>query len=203
MNKFCRVKDVCDFVFATTGRTIDTSYLTLGNPEDEMDLKTFLFVSRMTQDLYDVRLSDISDFIDQKFKEKYTVTSADILSIISKAVEEKPLESVTAVKENIKTPGPLKRRVGRPKKNIHAIPNDDMYKVVQSALANGMSKAAVQKKYNLTQTELTKYEGYKYWSEEQKDDYNTILEYKRTHPNCSVKEAIENHRVRYVEYRVQ
>lgn len=191
MNKFCSVKDVCDFVFATTGRTIDTSYLILGNPEDEMDLKTFLLVSRITQDLYDVRLSDISDFIDQKFKEKYTVTSADILSIISKAVEEKPLESVTVVKENIKTPGPLKRRVGRPKKNIQAIPNNDMYKAVQRDLANGMVKAAVQKKYNLTQLELTRYEGYKYWSDEQKSDHDALLEYRRTHPKCSAREAIE------------
>ena len=180
MSKFCTVQDVYNFVFLTTGNTVNVPYLNASSLEDELDLKAFLFTSRLLQDLYDVRLSDIADFIDKKFKEKYTVTSADILGIISKALEEKPMvEPVVEIK---------KPKRGRPKKKAIS---DDMYKLVQDALESGMSKSAVQRKYNLTQTELTKYEGYKYWSDDQKADHNYILEYRRLHPLCSVREAIE------------
>ena len=191
VNKFCNVKDVYELVLISTGKTLDTSYLNLGNPEDKMDLKTFLFVSRMMQDLYDVKLSDISDFIDRKFREKYTVTSADILGIIKAAIRTMPADEPIKAGGEQKASTHLTRKIGRPKKNSRTESNNDMYEIVQRELSMGVSKATIQKKYNLSQLEITKYAGYEYWSDEQKNDYNTILEYRRTHPGCSSREAIE------------
>lgn len=199
MDKFCSVKDVYELLSKSNGAAIEPIYFSLtmdlmrkkvaddakyGLVEDDMDLSSFLALTSLLKNWYRIRTVDVAAFIDQKFKEKYMVTKTDILGIISRAMEEtsavetkKPLKPGIKKKEVIATETPSSER--------------DMYKVVQNALKNGMTKIELMKKYKLTQKELTMYEGYDYWSDEQKSDHKKLLEYFRLHPDASKKEGIE------------
>lgn len=197
--KFCSVNDVYDLVLKSTGNDIDRIYFKttidlmqkkIGVSDkyvltdDGMDLQSFLVLTGLLKSWYSIHTFDIAEFIEQKFREKYTVTSADILGIISKAIEERPREESTNEVHKAKR--------GRPKKDAaNPAAETDMYKTVQNALKKGMTKADIQKKYGLTQRELTEYEGHRYWSDSMKADHKAMLEYRRLHPDSSGKEAIE------------
>lgn len=197
--KFCSVKDVYGLVLKCAEQDIDKTYFEttvelmkkkIGTSSqfvltnEWMDLRSFLILVSLLKDWYDISAIDIADFIEQKFKEKYTVTSADILGIISKAIEERPKEE--------KPKEVRKGKVGRPRKNNpEPSSEEDMYKVIQNALKKGATKVSLQKKYKLTQKEITQYAGYDYWSNSQRADYKAMLEYRRLHPKSSDKEAIE------------
>ncbi len=197
--RFCDIKDVYGLVLRSTGQNIDEIYFNttvelmrkkIGKSnqftltDEWMDLRSFLVLSGQLKNWYSIHTMDIADFIEQKFREKYTVTSADILGIISKAMEERPKEEESLEIQS--------HKIGRPRKNaVKPVNEKDMHKVVQNALKNGMTKTAIQKTYKLTQKELTEYEGYKYWSDSQKADHKAMLEYRRLHPDSSDKEAIE------------
>lgn len=198
-NKFCRVNDVYDMISKSSNQNVDQMYFNttvklarkkLGdsmhfNFTDEwLDLQSFLALVGFLKDWYQIYIVDVAEFIEEKFREKYTVTSADILGIISKAMEGK-----TNKEPDKETP---KKKVGRPRKNsVMPTCEKDMYKAVQNDLKNGMTKTAVQQKYGLTQKGLTQYEGYKYWNDSQRADHNAMLEYRRLHPDASNKETIE------------
>lgn len=189
---FCTIEDVRNLVYKCSSQVVDPLYMDkniemLRNKIGEsnkytlssegMDLATFLALVNVLKGWYSIKFADVAEFIDRKFQEKYTVTSADILGLISKALDEK--ETVT------------KHKKGRPVKKLEPEPEIDMYKAVQKALKSGMTKAAVQKKYNLTQKDLVQYEGIKYWSNSQLADHKAMLEYRRLHPQATDKECIE------------
>ncbi len=193
--KFCNVDEVRDFILKSIGSDVDLSYFetTLkfmnnnasANAEkfvftgEGMDLQSFLVFTRILKDWYDINFVHIAKFIDTKYKEKYSVTKAEILGAISRAMtDDVPVER-------------SRPKVGRPKKGKPLKENDDMYKKVQTELKNGSSKSYIQRKYNLTQSELVKYEGQKYWNDSQRADHKAMLEYRKNHPSCSDKEAIE------------
>lgn len=199
MDKFCSVKDVYELLSKSNGAAIEPIYFSstvdlmrkkvvnddkYGLVEDDMDLSSFLVLTSLLKGWYRIRAIDIAEFINQKFKEKYMVTKTDILEIISKAME---VPSVDNTKEPSKSQSKNKEIPATETSSS----KKDMYKVVQSALKNGITKAELMKKYKLTQKELTMYEGYDYWSDEQKSDHKKMLEYFRLHPDASGKEAIE------------
>ena len=196
--KFCSVSDVYGLVLKNNGGNVDRIYFNttielmqkkIGTSDkfvltdDWMDLQSFLVLTGMLKSWYSIQYFDIAEFIEQKFREKYAVTSADILEVISNAMRERVEEKTEDVQN---------RKVGRPKKTAPESTGEiDMYKVVQNALKKGMTKTEVQKKYGLTQRELTEYEGHRFWSDSQKADHKAMLEYRRLHPDSSNKEAIE------------
>lgn len=202
MDKFCNIRDVFSLVQSSTNQTIDPIYLNTiiqlaknrqekENLEEywvgeDMNLAGFLILTNLLGKWYPIRVSDIAKFVDQKIKEKYAVTREDILGIISSAMEIKPTEDAKTNSEEKQTE--RRTKDAKPKKLAE---DPDMYKIVQNALKKGMTKAEVMKKHKLTQRELTKYEGWKYWSESQRADHKAMLEYRRLHPTASNKETIE------------
>lgn len=191
------MKEVHELVMKSTGQVIDPLYFNttvdlmrkkiegttkIMFTEDAMDLPAFLVLTNLLKSWYDIGIIDMAEFIERKFRDKYTVTSADILGLISKAVAEASNEKATSE--------PRKARRGRPRKDLDAA-EKDMYKIVQTALNNGMTRTAIKNKYNLNQADIVRYGGAKYWNDEQRKDHDKMLEYRRLHPACSNKEAIE------------
>ena len=153
--------------------------------DEWMDLPSFLACMHHLREWYSISYVDVGEFIEKKFTEKYRLTRNDILNVISSAMEtNKP--TVVTEKTEVTTETP-KSKPGRKPKAVDV----DMYKTVQNALKNGMTKAEVQKKYKLNQRELTQYEGIKFWSDSQKEEHRQMLEYRRLHPDASDKECIE------------
>lgn len=217
--RFCSVGDIQTLVIKSTGKAIDPIYFNaiadlmqlkgdLVNFEisdNEMDFKSFLVFTNLLNSWYNIQISDMADFIEQKFREKYSVTSADLLNVLLGAVENRPAETALIEKEPIDVPSEEysiqevvsevkskgKKRGRKPRKSSLEKEEKDLYKLVQSSLKKGMTRQAILKKYNLTQQELTQYEGFKYWSQGQKADHLAMLEYRRTHPDCTNSEAIE------------
>lgn len=211
-DKFCSIEEVRNLFQRCNGQPLDPLYFNATMEmfrknvetsndyfidEGGMNLQSFLVFTSLLTKWYKISSTDIADFIDQKYKDKYAITKEDVLGIISKAVEVKAIDDQIGKPEPIKETSadiPLRRRAGRPRKISAEIdPNTeaDMYRIVQRCLKNGMSKAAIQKKYKLTQGDMTKYEGYEYWTDSQREEHKAMLEYRRLHLDCSGKEAIE------------
>lgn len=199
MEKFCSVEEVYVLVEKGAGEPVDSLFFNStinmmclkcerNFTDTGMDLADFLVLSSLLQTWYKINTCDVADFIDKKFKEKYEVTRTDILGIISRAMEkEVPAEKT---EEEPKKSKKAMTKI-KPKDDDTIEPEKDMYKIVQKSLKSGMTKVEVQKKYGLSQRELVQYEGYAYWSDEQKADHKAMLKYCRTHPDASKKELIE------------
>lgn len=209
---FCSVNEVRDFVVRTVGANSDTNYFetTLSymldrSPankdnctftEEEMDLQGFLVFTNLLRNWYDFDHTHIANFINQKFKEKFSITKSDIIDVISKSLTEfspsktKTTKSKASKASKVSKVSKVSKSKGKTKeKPVNK--NADMYKIVQDELKNGFSKIYVQKKYKLTQRELTIYEGKSNWSDSQIAAHKKMLEYIRKHPTCTPKEAIE------------